>query len=905
MTANTRSEESRDSQAFLQCLQMADIWLWDLNLPDSQWADPSLWQALGFQTNEIAGVTSDWSKFIFEEDVATVQLALEVLDRDPKAGFDQLIRARNKKGETAWLKCKGKLLHVLIDGHKFLAVSFVDISEEKRNAFRLHQESIISKCIRDSKTHYVAKADLEGYFTYINKSYAESLNITEAELIGKSSNSFFIDKDIASRLNSFEHCTLNPERPHTVILYPKNNHESANVQEWTFCGLKDVHGVVNEILCLGRELSQGNRMADDKPVHSAGLMLWTISFDGNVKSVSPSWEYHLGHSFPQIAGDMLENFVHAGDIGRTIQAVGRAIKDHTSQVEHRLQHGNGSWIWCLTHIKKNELTSELHFNSYDITDKKLTQNQLVRTSQMLEQTSEIARVGGWEYDVLKKKLYWSKIAREIHEEEPDADISLDWAMQMYISKEDRDRLLDAGQLARTGIPWDIEGQIKTAKGNYRWVRNIGKPQIEHGICVRLYGTLQDVTDRKKIEQNIEKARILAESASKAKSGFMANMSHEIRTPLNGILGIVEMLEGTDLDKTQKEYCQMLSNSSQLLLDIVTDILDFSKLEAGKIQLAEQKTDLEEIAGQCIDVIRPLAQKKNIQLLLNLSAAAPDFVWVDKIRLKQILINLLSNAVKFTNTGKAELLIETISAGDDQATLQFAVVDTGIGVAYKNRKRIFDAFIQEDLSASKRYEGTGLGLAISNHLLGLMNSKLELKSRPGAGSTFSFIINLKAENGGKIKRNNLNDLHTLTKKQIPEPEPISLPKSLRSVMIVEDNPVNMIVTKRMISLLYPDLQIIEAKDGIDGFEKYRQHIPDMILMDIQMPEMNGYDCTRAIRNVEKAGRRVPIIAVTANATDGEAERCFQAGMDAFITKPIVKEHLKSELRKFDLQFARQE
>lgn len=878
-------------------LLAAGIWLWDLQLPDDKWESPLFWSALGYTASEALKVKPTWRQVVFEEDIRAASKMHHDIPDNFETQFVQIIRAQNIRGETTWLKCRGNLLSD-DKGQPFAyAVTFVDISIEKYTELRLQQEAAISRCIRESNTHYVAKIDLEGYFTLINDSYAQFLGAAASELVGKSSSNSFINKNLGTRLSAFQHCILNPERPYTVILQANKNPNAVHVQEWMYYGIKSVQGAVTEILCIGRDTGQLNvaqqfEAEKVRPLVAAGLMVWTLSYEGTLKSVSPSWEFNLGHRYDQVVGSSFEKFVHAEDLGRTIQAVGRAIKDHVSQVEHRLMNGAGTWIWAVTEIKKNELTSELHFNSDDITDKKITTDQLVRTSQMLEQTSEIARVGGWEYDVVTKKLHFSKMTREILEEELEVEMSLALVMQMFSLDEDREKLTAAAGLAKSGTPWDIEAQVRTRKDNVRWVRSIGRAQMENGACRRMYGTVQDITDRKKNDHKIEKARLLAESANKAKSEFLANISHEIRTPLNGILGLAELLSTTKLDEMQHNYTQMLSNSSHLLLNIVNDILDYSKIEAREVYLNNQKTDLLQLSRQCMDVIAAKAQSKGLEIILQPPMPAPASVWVDATRLQQILVNLLGNAVKFTSKGKITLIIKVLNATSGHVSVRFSVIDTGIGIALKNRKTVFDAFVQEDLSATKRYEGTGLGLTISNKLLAAMGSKLELQSKVGQGSKFSFLLKLKVDQDAVVVEEPIAG-------QVPDeiiPDKIQDDIKAYKILIVEDNKVNMLVTKKLVAGIYPNGTLYEAVNGLDGLRKYESVAPDLILMDIQMPEMNGYDSVRAIRALEKPGEHVIIVAITANATDGEAEKCFEVGMDGFIAKPLFKKELEKELER---------
>ncbi|SHI89512.1 PAS domain S-box protein [Flavobacterium terrae] len=465
----------------------------------------------------------------------------------------------------------------------------------------------------------------------------------------------------------------------------------------------------------------------------------------------------------------------------------------------------------------------------------------------------------------------------------------------FVHPDDRENLKDyTNDCIKNHIPFHVVYRLRKSNGDYIWVEEFGDVILKDGKIAFIEGILFDITAKKEIETEI-KAREYAEASNKAKSEFLANMSHEIRTPLNAIIGFSSILKETELDSAQQEYLATVNHSADILLEVVNDILDFSKIETGKLELEFKKTNLHELCHQIIDIIRFDSEQKNIALSLNIDKDVPKYILIDSLRVKQVLLNLLSNAVKFTNKGKVQFQIDVVRKNDKDVTLKFVVIDSGIGIKKANQEKIFEPFSQEDNSTTRKYGGTGLGLAISNKILKLMNSELNLESELNKGSTFYFELNtkyypevLETEYDFDVKEIEVSyeDISLYHKKSI-----FSVSKK---ILVVEDNKINMLLARTMIKKIIPEAIIYEASNGKIGVEKCSEVNPDLVLLDIQMPVMNGYEAAIDIR---KFNPNVPIIALTAGTIKGEKEKCIESGMNDYISKPIDKDVFESMLFKW--------
>ncbi len=383
--------------------------------------------------------------------------------------------------------------------------------------------------------------------------------------------------------------------------------------------------------------------------------------------------------------------------------------------------------------------------------------------------------------------------------------------------------------------------------------------------------MQNITARKQAEQALVQAKDEAEAATRAKSTFLATMSHEIRTPLNGVLGMAQAMAAGPMETEQRERLEVIRQSGETLLAVLNDILDLSKIEAGRLELEEAGFDIADVASAAHAAFSAVAAQKNISFDLKVSRAAAGVYLGDATRVRQLLNNLISNALKFTEAGRV-----TIRVGRRGSAIALAVTDTGIGISEAQQTALFEKFAQADASTTRRFGGTGLGLAICRDLAELMGGRIEAKSIEGQGSTFIAILPLPRAQR-PIRKTPASGVRT-------QAEAHSDHTSLR-LLAAEDNPVNQLVLKTLLSQL--GLQVEVVCDGVDAVAAWESRDWDVILMDVQMPRMDGPSATRFIRERERiqGRRRTPIIALTANAMTHQVNEYLAAGMDDFVSKPV--------------------
>ena len=484
-------------------------------------------------------------------------------------------------------------------------------------------------------------------------------------------------------------------------------------------------------------------------------------------------------------------------------------------------------------------------------------------------------------------------AARIWEVDPEVQIVICTAYSDYSWDEMLDKLGRSDRLVILKKPFDNIEVLQMANALTEKWRLLQEAKIQLGdLEAMVAGRTQELQAASHRANQMAAAALIA---SKAKSQFLANMSHEVRTPMNGIIGMTELLLASEVTAEQREYLEMVRDSADHLLEVVNGILDFSKIEAGRMELESRPFDPREAVADSVRGLAMAAETKGLDLAWKVADDVPDRLVGDDGRLRQVLINLVGNAVKFTERGGVSVEVENDRQGDDEVTLHAVVRDTGIGVPLERQAAIFEAFTQGDGSTTRRFGGTGLGLAISSQLAALMGGRMWLVSVPGEGSAFHFTVRLRKAQPGQPAASTPRRALGASGGESSTATPSTSGRRLR-VLLAEDNAVN----QRLVTatLEKEGHEVIAVTNGKEALAAVGRETVDVVLMDVQMPVMDGFEATTRIRLAEQVtGRHVPVVALTAHAVRGDREACLQAGMDEYLSKPIRPSELLELLARF--------
>jgi PAS domain S-box-containing protein len=805
----------------------------------------------------------------------------------------ELVHSR-KDGSWFWSRCKGQPT-VNEKGqvmHYFAMIEDISIEKEREN-----QLNILSS-IAAENTNGVVISDKDGKIEWVNKSFENMTGYSLKELRNTKPGKFLQGKDTNPQTVAYLRNQIHAGEPFVCEIL--NYHRSGRPYWLRIQGqaLKDKDGnvvkyfAIEEDITKEKETQQKLKEFESRfrlALEKIGDNVWEYDFLTNKTVFSNPKNIFIGY----VAGESTENnikwweSIHKDDLHILIENDKKCrngeIDFHT--LEYRMILNDGSIRWVLDRgvvIEKDKEGKPLKIigTHADITDKKNAEVAIRRKEEKYRNIIANINLGLLEVDNDEKIQYANQSFCNMCGYELDELLGKK-ASAMFVRNESIELINNKNELRKKSISDAYEISVSNKKGEHRWWLISGAPNYNDvGELIGSIGIHLDITEHKKLEIELLEAKNNAEASARAKETFLANMSHEIRTPMNAIIGMSNQLAKSNLGHDQQFYLRTIQSASDNLLFIINDILDLSKIEAGKLALEHIGFEPQKIISDAMQVMMYKAQEKGISFTNSFYDSKLSSVFIgDPYRLNQVLLNLISNAVKFTDNGGVDIICELIDDKVASQMVKVTVTDTGIGMDESFINQMFDKFSQEYKSGSRKFGGTGLGMSISKNLIELMGGNIKVNSKKGVGTSISVTLDMAK---GDHKDLFQKDVIKLTNDFLKG----------KKIIVADDNYHNRLVASLILQNY--GAEIIEANNGEEALTAANSKDHDLILMDIQMPVLNGYEATKILR---EQGRTTPIIAVTANAIKGESKKCIEAGMNDYISKPFDKEIFLETIAKW--------
>ena len=777
-----------------------------------------------------------------------------------------------------------------------LWITFADITDRKQAEKALHQANTYNRRLIEAALDPLVTIDPDGRITDTNQATMAITGVSREELVGSMFSDYFSDPDAAKA--GYRKVLLDG----TVRDYPLEiAHRDGQLIPVLYNAtlFRDSDGNVAGVFAAARDISAHKRYEEaliDGRKRLTGIIEGTRAgtWEWNVQTgetvFNEEWAKIIGYTLDEIAPVSIETwmkYVHPDDSLKS----GKLLEKHFCgesgyyEFESRMKHKDGHWIWVLDRGKVDSWGDDgkpiwMFGTHQDITERKQLEVALRESEQrfrnMFRRHSAVMLIvepeSGVIVDANEAAEYFYGYARE-------------WLLKMNIAELNILNPVQVADERNMALREERNYFIfphKLSSGEIRTVEVHSTP-IEDNNKPLLFSIIHDITERKRAEEALLEAKEQADSATRAKSEFLANMSHEIRNPMNGVIGMAQLLTMTDLTEEQKDYVETLASSGKNLLTLINDILDLSKIESGKVTIEMVDFSLKHCIHDVVQTQKSVAYQKGLSFTFNLPDDLPGLVTGDQLRIKQIIVNLIGNAIKFTEKGSVTLTLQVLKHQSGGALIQFSVQDTGTGISEEALEKIFQPFSQEAVSTSRLHGGTGLGLTISQSLAELMDGKITVESTQGMGSCFTLTVPLSVVSKSAPEKEVHTELAVLWEG-----------KPLR-ILLVEDNPANIKFQTALLKKMGHDVML--AENGIDCLSLYKQSPFDLILMDIQMPLMNGEEALREIRKQEEGtAYHQPVIALTAYSLRNDKERFIGAGFDGYVSKPLEVDLLVAEMKR---------
>lgn len=777
---------------------------------------------------------------------------------------------------------------------------YTDVSERNKIQSALEQSELKNRLIMNASLDAIITIDKRGVITFWNPQAEKIFGWKEEEIVGKRlSETIIPEKYREMHEKGMKHYSKTGEGP---VLNKQIEIAAINKTGYEFpieLSIVPVKQGDTEFFCsFIRDISERKKNEEalkaseqlwQFALEGAGDGVWEYDFETKEVFFSKQYKKMLGFEEDEFRNESSEWYsrIHPEDVNIIDQTdadyTGKKITNH--QREYRIKHKNGEYVWILDrgmiiNYTEDGKPKRMIGTHSDITERKLSEQAIKINEEKYRSIIANMKLGMIEVDndeiiQFANQSFCHMSGFELNE------LLGKKASRLFVNDESLEFIDKQNIQRRKGISGAYEISVRNKSGEAKWWLVSGAPRYtDKGELVGTIGIHLDITEQKTLEVELIEARQQAESSATAKQSFLTNMSHEIRTPMNAILGMGRQLQKSSLNEQQQFFLQTINDASENLLVIINDILDISKIEAGKLSLETIGFSVRDVVNKAIQVTRHRAEEKGLKLSGNTEDAIAEVFLGDPFRLNQVLLNLLSNAVKFSNKGSVQVVVTLLGEEDEKQLVQISVTDTGIGMEKEFIANLFQSFSQEDKSVSRKYGGTGLGMAISKQLVEMMGGNIQVESKKNIGSRFSLIIPFAI---GKD--------HDLPEREIKNSDSTLL-KGKR-ILLVEDNEMNRLVAT--VTLSHYGAVITEAFNGVEAVEAMRKFEYDLVLMDMQMPVMDGLVATRIIR--KELESTIPIIALTANAIKGENDKCIAAGMNDYVSKPFAEEDLVNMIAKW--------
>lgn len=754
---------------------------------------------------------------------------------------------------------------------------------------RLQQQAAFQQTLLERSTAGILTVSSERVMVEVNRRFCEMFGYPREELIGRSVQLIHLDQQSYERFGKWFN-DVRDEAPMVQIEYQYRRKDGSTFWALISGGALMLRNGDRGVVWNLTDISEFKQAKDELAAERSHLQtLFEVNGSGMLVVSSTRQIMQVNRQFCNLFGYDSEELL--GQSARILHLDQQHYEDWApryqearggmpmASAEYPWRRKDGSVFWCLfagTSMKLPDGEQGVLWNVIDITERKQAERQRALLGFVLDSVHEAAFL-------VTPDSRFSYVNREtcrmLHYEREHllqlgiADVDPDF---------DRTRWPSLFENMRQGYSLKLESQHRTADGNLIPVE-INASYLKYDEQELIVSLVRDISERRKAEAALQEAREKAEAANQAKSEFLANMSHEIRTPMNGIVGMAHLLRLTPLSAVQNEYLDNIDRSAANLVSLISDILDISKIEAGKLTLEDSDFAPHKMLEEAVASLDLRIRQKGLELVVDLQEGLPEALRGDVLRFRQIVLNLLGNAVKFTETGRITVALAVVSREASSVLLHLQVRDTGIGMTPEALERIFLPFEQADSSTTRRYGGTGLGLSICRRLTELMGGRLWAESTAGVGSTFHLELPFTV-----IEQQRQPQVELKAEPALPECGP-------STILVAEDNQVSAEFIAKI--LARRGHRIITVEDGQQALDTLRQQDVDCVLMDVQMPVMDGIEAVRQIRRTEQqTGRHLPVVALTAHAMKGDRERLLDAGFDGYVAKPVDIAKLCAELAR---------